>query len=461
MASDLDLDTFEVEIEEVGRFRGIFNSYKINTNYMTPTDSWEFVVYSENDQFDLRRIWRPLQPVRLYINGACQCIGRIDGIEGVGPSGGPLRVFGRDYMADIVDATVDPQFMVQKSWTLEQALLSLFRPFGITEIRASNFDALVLLVGDAATTKIAKKSKAKKKPHEINLADFKAEENLGVHEFANKILARHGFLMLPASDRNAVTIDSPNYDQEPLFELRRPGNILEASARRDYSNVPTVTIARGRTGDSNDKAASNRSEYKTFTGNAPNLDLAKNEEIRRILARTDSLSAIIEERYDLKSNAQPLAGTLYRPLFYRDREARNKEQLDNSVRRMIAERLRDTLTYDVSMRGHTETTSGAVYSVDTLADVFDGIEDVFERLWCFDRTFENDGKGPKTMLKYIRPASYVLTDLTVGEDKPVPAKRFEQARTATLDFLNWDPSVQPGQEAGPFPSFAPSSFPGK
>src|SRR6478736_8834788 len=95
-SSDLDRDTFEVEIEgQADRYRGIFQSYRISSNYMTPTDSFEFVVYSEEDQYNLRRIWRPLQPVRLFIDGACQLVGRIDGIEGVPSAGSALRVFGR------------------------------------------------------------------------------------------------------------------------------------------------------------------------------------------------------------------------------------------------------------------------------------------------------------------------------------------------------------------------------
>lgn len=409
-SDDFERDTFEVEIEGVeDRFRGIFQSYKINSNYMTPTDAWEFVVFSEEEQFNLRRIWRPLQPVKLFINGACQVIGRIDGIEGVPHSGAALRVFGRDYLADLVDATADPQFVVQKGWTVEQALLELFRPFGITEIRTSNFDAMVVLVGSSGSAAIKKgKATKSKRAHDVQLSDYKVEDNLGVMEFAHRILARHGFLVLPASDRNAVTVDSPNYDQEPLCQFTRPGNILEAVAKRDWSNVPTVTSARGRTGEPNSSVPGGRSEFPTFTGpNAPSK-IGKNEEVRRILERSDSVGAVIEDRYDLKSHAIPLPGTLYRPLFYRDRDSRNQEQLEHAVRRMIAERLRDTLTYDVTMRGHTEPDSGVIYTVDTLADVSDTLEDLHERLWCFERTLENDGSSPRTNLKYIRPESYVL-----------------------------------------------------
>lgn len=407
---DLDRDTFEVEIEgQEERFRGVFKSYRLTTNYMTPTDAWEFVTYSEKDQYDLRRIWRPLQPVRLYINGACQLIGRIDGIEGVPETGGALRVFGRDYLADIVDATVDPLFDVQQGETLERALLNLLKPFGITRIESSNIDALAVLLGSAGATKLNKGKR--RRSRDVSLADFKAEENQGVFEFANKILARHGLLMLPGRERNEVVVDEPNYDQDPIFRLDRPGNILEASARRDYSGVPTVTVARGRGSFANDSATSSRQQYPTFTGsNAPGRKVARTAEVERILERFDSVSSIIEDRYDPKVGGIPLPGTLYRPLFYRDQDSRNQQQLDSAVKRMIAEKLRETLTYDVKMRGHVEPRSGAVYAVDTIAEVSDTLEDIDERLWCFDRTFENQGQGPETALKYIRPDCYVLSE---------------------------------------------------
>lgn len=405
---DFDRDTFEVEIEgQEQRYTG-FQSYRLTSNYMTPTDEWEFVVYSEANQFDLRRIWRPLQPVRLYINGACQVIGRIDGHEGVPQSGGALRVFGRDYLADVVDATVDPQFEVQKDWSIEQALEVLLRPFGITKIESSNIDALAVLLGKVAGATLRGKGKRKRN---VRLEDFKAEDNLGVGELLSKILARQGYLWLPGKARDEIVIDAPDYDQDPLFSLTRPGNIIDASANRDYRNVPTVTVARGRGNFSNDTATSTRQQYPTWSGDrAPGRELAKSDEVQRILERFDSVSSVIEERADLKSHAVPLPGTLYRPLFYRDQDSRNQEQLDSAVKRMIAERLRDTLTYDVTMRGHVESTSGTVYAVGTIAEVADTIEDVNERLWCFERTLENQENGPRALLKYIRPNSYVLDE---------------------------------------------------
>jgi prophage tail gpP-like protein len=451
MADDFDRDTFEVEIEGAERYRGIFKSYRLTSNYMTPTDAWEFVVFSEENQFDLRRIWRPLQPVRLYINGACQLVGRIDGIEGVPKSGGALRVFGRDYLADLVDATVDPQFSVQKGWTLEQAYQALFRPFGITKIESSNIDALAILLGSAASTKV-KKTKRKAA---VSLEDFKAEENLGVMELGSKIAARHGLILLPAPERDTIIVDSPNYDQDPIVRLERPGNILDASARRDYTSVPTVTIGRGRTGFTNDSASGGRSQYSTFTGpTAPSKRIAKLAEVQRILERLDGLSSVIEDRADLNSRAVPLAGTLYRPLFYRDKDSRNQEQLDFAVRRMIAERLRDTLTYDVTMQGHADRQTGAVYAVDTMADVADNVEDISERLWCFERTFVNEGDGPKTELKYIRPDSYVLEEppavaVAVAAGKS-PAKKEADDKVARAraaeKFVSENFGIQQGPE---------------
>jgi prophage tail gpP-like protein len=405
--SDFDLETFEVEIErsdETVRYRDGFESYRLTSNYMTPTDAWEFTVFSDDNPFELRRRWRPLQPVKLYISGNLQVIGRIDGIEGVGDGGTKLRVWGRDYLADLVDATVDPQFQVKKGQDIGAVFEELFAPFGIKTILGS-FN----LTRDLLTGKRPYFGEPERSFRAAQLDDFKAEDNQGVMEFAMKIASRHGFTILPGGTRDSIVIDRPNYLQAPLLELSRPGNIISASARRDYSSVPTVTIARGRGGDASGGA---KGEFPTFdkSGGAPS-SIGSVPEVQRTITAENNIIAVRETRWDPKKPDRTIYGfdpPLYRPLFYRDRDARNGEQLDYSVRKMIAERLRDTLTYSVEMRGHTETTSGAVYAVDTIARVNDTIEDVNENLWVLERTFENMGGGPRTTMELLRPESYVL-----------------------------------------------------
>lgn len=404
---DPDNDRLTVEIEGVGFQPNRILSYRINTRYTTPTDEWDFTVYSEDDPRSLRRRFRPLQPVKLYIAGNQQVIGRIDDIEGDGESGAALKVSGRDYLADVVDGTVDPQFQVKKSQDIGTFLLELLKPYGITTV-FGNFN---LTRNIASGRKPFTKNPAKHYKS-AKLDDQKASENQGVYEFANTVIARQGFIILPAGTRDAVCVDSPNYEQAPLYTLSRPGNILTGKARRSYKDVPTVTIAHGRTGgsDPGKQSPSSRKEYPTYNKSGPSK-IGGVLEVQKTITSDDGIIVVRENYFDPKARQTTVFGfdfPVYKPLFYRDRDSRNDEQLDNSVKRVIAEKLRDTLVYTCTVRGHVEPKSGATWAVDTIANVHDEIEDVDEPLWIAERTFLNDGSGPLTELGLVRPDSYVF-----------------------------------------------------
>lgn len=456
---DHEADALLVQIEGVGTFDA-FKSYRINSNYVTPTDGWEFTVMAEAAPLELRRRWRPLQPIRLYINGCCQVIGRIDGIETADETGIALRVFGRDYLADIVDSSVDPRFQISKGQSIETLLVELFRPWGISRIEGSHNARRNVLTGREAYAGAPERSY-----EEARLEDFKAEENQGVMEFANKVVARHGFTIQPAATRDAVSVDAPNYLQEPLYSLSRPGNVESATCLRDYGAIPTVVLSRSQTALGKQQAASAVGSLSTFNlrgkqiiveesdvtyapGVVPverssevlrrgNRLILEETELRlrarsapvapplrqsfRALAdvpevlaigQTDSgLPVIRDVAFDPKREDSESYGydpPVYKPVFFLDKQSRNQEQLDRAIRRLLAEKLRDSLVYRPTVLGHRDQTSGALWAVDTMVSVNDEIEGVNEVLWIIDRTFVNTGDGPKTELVCVRPASYQL-----------------------------------------------------
>jgi prophage tail gpP-like protein len=404
---ELDRDPLVVEIEGTEFSSGDkILSYRISSNYTTPTDAWEFTVYSEDDPKALRRRWRPFQPVKLMIAGRQQILGRIDGNSGVGDSGRMLKVFGRDYLSDIVDSSIDPTFQVKKGQDIGAIVLDVLKPWGITTV-----------LGGSALNRNALTGKQPFKPvpknlAEIKLEDFKAEENEGAFEFLNKILARHGLTLQPSSTRDTVIVDSPRYEQAALYKLSFPGNMVKASnATRDYSGVPTVTIARGRTGgsDAGKQSGSGRTEYPTFDKSGPSK-IGGVLDAQRAITSDDNVIIVREKRFDPKKPDRTTYGydfPVYKPLFYQDKASRNQAQLDASVRRMMAEKIRNTLTYPFTVRGHVDPTSDALWSVDTIVTVQDDIEDVNEDLWIVERTLSNDGSGPMTEGVAVRPDSYV------------------------------------------------------
>lgn len=401
---ELNEESFSVEIEGVGTFYDGFNSYRINSNYTTPTDEWEFVVFSDDDPAGLRERWRPLQPVKLYVSGRCQVIGRIDRIMGVGAGSAALKVMGRDYLADIVSSTMDPTYQISKEMTIGEMILEVFKPWGITSV-----------LSDGGLTRNIRTGKQPYQPdpqdlERVKLEDLKAEENQGVFEFANKIVARHGFTIQPGGTRDSVLIVRPQYAQAPLYSLTRPGNIFEAVADRNYANVPTVTLGRGRAGGNKHQVSGSRSEFPTFTEGAPSK-IGLTSEVIGITSSDGSLAVTREKRFDPKKGDNTIYGytpPVYKPLFFRDKDSRNGAQVERAVKRMLAERLRETLQYNVTTRGHTDTDSRAVWTVDTIVRVDDGVEAVHENLWVYERTLGNDGSsGPQTDMICVRPESYV------------------------------------------------------
>jgi prophage tail gpP-like protein len=435
---DLDQEQIEVEVQKpdgsVERHRGIFTSYRLTSNYMVPSDEWDFTVFSDENPFELRRIWQPLQPIKIYVSGNLQVIGRIDDIEGTDDSGTELRVHGRDYLADIVDANIDPQYRVRKDQDIGSVLLEIFKPFGITTVLGS-FN----LTRNILTGKRPYFGNPERTFQDAKLDDFKPDDGQGVMDFAMKIVARHGFTILPAGTRDSVVVDAPNYLQEAAYNFSRPGNLLGGKARRDYSMVPTIAITRGRASDSagNVNIAALRNELALIgaeLSTAPTADAveqftylkrkisdaqaaqAQAAKDARGQATTSSsaelsriLANVITRRFDPKNGTAPTNGELYRPLYRHDKDSRNQEQHDRALRRAMAEKIRGTLEYTAKFRGHNESETGTTFAIDTMANVSDTVEDVSEKLWVYERTFYNDGhSGPQTDLKLLRPESYVI-----------------------------------------------------
>lgn len=408
---DLDEESLVVELEASGIHHDKIISYTLNSAYLTPTDGWEFVVASDENPAALRRRWRAWQPVRLSIAGRQQVIGRIDANEGTGPSGAWLKVKGRDYLADIVDSTVDPQFQIKQGWDIGKFLEELLLPYGITTIFGDVNQAA--LNRNILTGKRTFKGTPSRDFRAATLSDFKAEENEGAMEYANRVLARHRFTLQPAGTRDSAIVGDPNYSQDVLYSLSRPGNNVKTNgcAKRDYTNVPTVTMGRGRSGESGKNLGSTKHDIGTFDPATARSNIGLVRDVQRTITSDEGIEVVRQKRFDPKKPDTTVYGydqPVYKPLFFRDKTSRNQEQVEAAVARTLAEKLRETLVYTAEVRGHVDKASGAVWAVDTLAHVRDEIEDVDEVMWISERTFENDGSGPKTMLTLVRPESFVL-----------------------------------------------------
>lgn len=410
-----------LEFESTGERWDRITEYEIEDSFLVPSDSWQVTVY-DPDPVKLRRLFRPLEPVRLYLGDRLQVIGRIDGTQGVGRGSTALRVWGRDYIADLVNPNIDPSVRVTNQMTLADALLEGLRVFGIDTIEGDVEQARAQTMGPVKyrerpagiqsyveSLQPDTRAMVEQLPQQVvrtpiteKVPDAKPRDGEGAFEWADRLAARAGFTIQPGSSRNAIAVVAPDYRADAVFNFSRPGNIEEATARRDYGDLPTVVITSARAVTSGLEAKGQWREIRAAGDESP-ASLWQTEEGRRILMEVGIVAARMRPGTSI---APPLC---YRPLYHRDDDAKTAEQLERSARRMLADRMRRTLEYRCIVTGHQDPVSGSTYAVNVMASVVDDVEDVNEILWACERRLSyQPGRGEQTELTLIRPASFVL-----------------------------------------------------
>jgi prophage tail gpP-like protein len=383
-------------------------SWFIDTSYLTSTDGFEFTLF-ESDQGLTDGL--ELRPVTLSLDGQQQLSGRIDVTE-VGEQGTAVTCRGRDFLADIVECNIDPVFAIRDEMTLEQVLLSLFGPCGITKIvdDADDYDLKKTMRDLRTGIAPAKKGKRRRKRKTDPLKDYQPKPGEGLYEYAMRLCARMAVTIQPGPDRQTVFLTAPHYDESPVYEpLRRyrdpalntGNNIVRAVAVRDFSRLPSFALFSGTAPNSGKKGEPISKEIDVY-------GLAGSIEIADAVTRSMATGRIQPEK------DQPQDGKLYRLLSFRDTEARTQEQLENAIRRAIADRMKDTLAYRVTVKGHKDPVTDAIWSVDTMVQIEDEIAAVNEPLWIAKRTlrFDRDKGGATTDLECWRPHSFVFIDET-------------------------------------------------
>lgn len=410
-----------IEFEATGERWDKVESYRISDSFMVDTDSWEVTVFDDADPAGLRRKFLPKTPVRLYYGQRLQLIGRIDATECAGESGKSLRVSGRDYIAEILNASIDKSIVITNTMTLEKALLEALRPFGISTIETNVDEVIRQKMGPQQFKQIESGEESPLKKYKAafdidtqafidaikptitvsvseKMEEFSPDKNAdeGVWEWCNKIAARFGGKMQPGSSRSAVAFVVPDYAKSPGFAFLRPGNVISATASRNWESIPTHTRLSGRKVDLTKQGKGN------FKGiSIRDLPIYQIDECKRIIDAANTAPG----RIGRTTTGNPL--DWYCPVYYRDDSAKSEKQLDKSAKRVMAEQVRETLTYEVTVKGHEAPLTGAVYATNVLADVQDSIADVNETLWIMERTLTFSG-GEQTEMKLIRPASYAL-----------------------------------------------------
>lgn len=407
MANETPLEvTFD---SESGRDNPRIKSWSIESDYLTSTDSFEFTMITDGtDERELQGLEG--LPVTLKVGGAVQLVGRIDDTIRGDNGANCITCQGRDYIADLVECNIDPQFTIKEKETLGSVILRACSPIGITKLAEQSDVATMLDVrqGIPGRTRTRNPQDNRSKNFkEASLDDLKPDIGQGIYEFLKPVCDRHGCTIQSALARDTLLIAGPFYEQHPGFGIVRlksgddtGNNVKTASVRRSFSSYPTHIIVQGqgapRTGEITAKSAvviDTWAEAKHYGG-----------ELARIL---DHITW--SGRRKPGDRAPLTIEKIYRLNVFRDDRAKNQKQIENAARRLLSEHLKKSLEYKVTLHGHIDPTTGALWTHDTIVSVTDEICDISEELWVQSRRFAySENEGPTTELVMIRPGSFEI-----------------------------------------------------
>jgi prophage tail gpP-like protein len=386
-------------------------SWSLDSQYLVPTDGWEAVVYEGEAQY--KAVDWDLRPVTLELDGQKILLGRIEVTE-VGGRGSAVTLRGRDWIADLCEGNVDPTVAIRDEMTLETALLMVGSPYGVYKIVDDQDD------NDAAkrigTIRAGSKKKGKSNKA-IPLKDYQPKPGESAMQYMDRLCMRLGMTIQPGPDRGTLFITSPFYDEPPLYRplqryrertLNTGNNVIKAVAVRDYSRMPTFALATGTAASSGKKGEPVSKDIDVF-------GLAGAGEIGEVIA--DKMVSG-RKKFDESASGEEQDASdvqLYRMLYFRDPEARTQEQLEHSIRRAVADRMKDTLSYRCTVKGFKDPVTDALWAVDHMVEVVDEICGINEPLWIAKRTFRFDQtNGATTDLELWRPHSFPFFDETTS-----------------------------------------------
>ena len=394
-----DSPEIELHVEDTGAKLTSWTEYSFNQNFLTPSDGFSFSM--SGPQADLVKEAVHLgNQVTLRMDGLVQSNGYIDEYEHGGNrhAGSTINVMGRDVLSPMVDGSADPTVRYPATATFLDLLVGIGTPYGWTiDQFLVNFEALDQQAR-TGTTRGLKTSK-KGKPLKSYTAHLeKPYPSEGAFAFMARVAQRYGLWIWTTANGNALIVGQPDFDQEPLYSLRRlrgdetQNNILDGRAKRSTKEQPSLVIAEGFSGG----GAFGRSRIKAYAIN-PAIDGGN---VASILAKyPDAIQVTIPE----------LGSHLYKvpfakPLFLHDEESKTSEQLQNYVKRELALKMRKSFEYSVTVQGHVN--SGVPWQVNAMVDVQDDVAGVHEPLWILDRTFtKSRSAGTMTHLQCIRPGT--------------------------------------------------------
>jgi len=381
-----------------------WDSYSIDTDFLTPTDGWSFTVGGEEAYVANIGQLQPDYRVQLYVDGMLQLTGFIDNVSmSSTPEGGLVTtVTGRDILRPLCKANMPPDFKVD-GLTIEALVESLLpyyykqgQPNLITDSQSQRS-----LLDVAASVKPKDRAAMLKKLVERT----RANPGDGAFEFIARNIRRFG-LWLWAMPNGDLVLGGPEYEQAPAYKIQR---------RRGERSVayPSATYERDRT-------------------QTPSFISVRAKTTAKEWAKGEVFGAI-----DMGARDH----WFVEPAYMQNDSATTMEECYAFALQELTRLTESSEVYTCTAVGHRDHETGNMFQVNTIATIEDDILGVRGDFWVSRRTFRKDlGGGTTTELRLVPKGSIQFgeADFPPGspgeseEKKPAPIRNFGKPQPRVL-----------------------------
>lgn len=442
-----------------------WEDYSYESDFLISCDAFQMRVGDKSVTPEMRAFMQGGQEVQLFVqfldtsgNMLYQnpvFTGFLDKVdEDYDRSGTFFTLYGRNFLGPLCDSGIDPWSSAYKfveGQTLADVMGRVFATFNITTFYLTDAQNRQITTGiDKSRAKLHSHTETVTRPVDIlsdkpktetttvtitewidptnsfDLADKSIKKLQPLHnetfmQFVERNLSRFSLHCWAMSDGSGVVIGQPDYLQEPLFKIINKtngdgNNVLHGRMQINFANQPSLIIAKGFHGGGD--FANTRIKtckvnefigYPITSEGGVTIGLINNN---GTFTPRDEVNAVIKQFKGLKplDPNQDLANnyaTFFTPpavprvLFWEDEKSRTLHQLENAVRRKMAEFQMNALILNYTVQDHVQ--DGLVWKHNTIATVTDDTLGIVNQpFWIVSVSFKKSrGRGTTTDLKMI------------------------------------------------------------
>lgn len=390
---------FEVWLEfKDKRLSKAIPQWSIKSDWFRSTDSFSFTYVSDNPKTDFKDLI--LEPVTLSIDGKQQLLGQIERVERT--SYESVVCSGRDYFSNYLESHAGLSVDITEDMTIPEMIKEVLGGHNIQKVQTIGEDDLdMVLVRTGAP--------ANRKPNpgisQLKIKQMTPKVNDGIFEFLHRVLARFGVMMKPGDNRSTISLEAPNYDQDPRYKIISAlqggaNNVIEATLTQDWSRCTSGILLSGNI----PKKDGIRGKAGIFIDTIGYLDRVTRGKVNlgEKIRAGESIGA--HSRFASRVSV----GDFFRLFYFKDSESKTIEQLGHAASKALSERIKDTFEYVVTLQGMKDPRTGLLYANNTLASAKDEIRDVNEDVWLAGHNFQNSSSGATTRLRCFRKGLITL-----------------------------------------------------